>query len=96
VPNSVQINMPIGKTPTPKRCKHAVQVGWIQHFHRFVMTHNTLHCQNLRHRVGGGGAVNEGLPKFSDLQKMWGHKVFFLDIFGQFWVTFATGKRLPS
>jgi len=22
------------------------------------------------------GAVNEGLPKFSDLQKMWGHKVF--------------------
>jgi hypothetical protein len=23
-----------------------------------------------------GGAVNEGLPKFSDLQKMWGHKVF--------------------
>ena len=24
----------------------------------------------------GGGAVNEGLPKFSDLQKMWGYKVF--------------------
>jgi hypothetical protein len=23
-----------------------------------------------------GGAVNEGLPKFSDLQKMWGYKVF--------------------
>ena len=34
------------------------------------------HRKNLRHRVGGGGAVNEGLPKFSDLQKMWGYKVF--------------------
>ena len=23
-----------------------------------------------------GGAVNKGLPKFSNLQKMWGYKVF--------------------
>ena len=31
-----------------------------------------------------GGAVNKGLPKFSDFQKMWGHKVFwtFLGNFG--------------
>ena len=25
---------------------------------------------------GWRGAVNKGLPKFSDLQKMWGYKVF--------------------
>jgi len=32
-----------------------------------------MHRKNPTHK--GGGAVNEGLPKLSDLQKMWGYKL---------------------
>ena len=33
-------------------------------------------CTGRTRDTGLGGAVNEGLPKFFDLQKMWGYKVF--------------------
>jgi len=40
-------------------------------------------CTRRTRDTGLEGGVNEGLPKFSDLQKMWGHKVFWA-ILGHF------------